>query len=146
MPPAVDHHPERRVEGHHTNRFTGTLVRTANAIEPATRTLRIEILVDNPAGILFAGAYAQVHLKVPIGRDAFLIPVAALLFRREDLHVATVSNGRIVMKAVTPGHDLGDRIEIVHGVTAEDAVVLNPPDSITTGEQVRIAAPVHPPY
>jgi RND family efflux transporter MFP subunit len=65
-----------------TSRFTGTLVRTASAIEPSTRTLRIEILVDNPTGILFAGAYAQVRLKVPIGRDIFLIPVAALLFRR----------------------------------------------------------------
>jgi RND family efflux transporter MFP subunit len=129
-----------------TNRFTGTLVRTANAIEPSTRTLRIEILVDNPAGILFAGAYAQVHLKVPIGRDAVLIPVAALLFRREGLHVATVSHGRIALTAVTPGHDLGDRIEIVHGLTTDDAVVMNPPDSITTGEQVRIAPPVHPSY
>lgn len=129
-----------------TSRFTGTLVRTANAIEPSTRTLRIEILVDNPAGVLFAGAYAQVHLKVPIGRDTFLIPVAALLFRREGLHVATVSNGQVVMKAVTPGHDLGDRIEIVHGLTAEDAVVMNPPDSITTGERVQIAPAVHPPY
>ncbi|HEX3475099.1 MAG TPA: efflux RND transporter periplasmic adaptor subunit [Kofleriaceae bacterium] len=129
-----------------TRRFTGTLVRTANAIDPATRTLRIEILVHNPTGILFAGAYTQVHFKVPIGRDAFLIPVAALLFRREGLHVATVSNGKVVMKAVTPGHDLGDRIEIVHGLTAEDAVVMNPPDSITTGEQVQIASPVRPPY
>lgn len=128
-----------------TSRFTGTLVRTANAIEPATRTLRIEILVDNPTGILFAGAYAQVHLKIPIGRDIFLIPVATLLFRREGLRVATVSNGQIVMKAVTPGHDFGDRIEIVHGLTADDAVVMNPPDSITTGEKVRIAPPVHPP-
>ncbi len=128
------------------SRFTGTLVRTANAIEPSTRTLRIEILVDNPTGILFAGAYAQVHLKVPIGRDIFIIPVATLLFRREGLHVATVSNGRIVMKAVTPGHDFGDRIEIVHGLTAEDAVVMNPPDSIANGEQVRVAPPVHPPY
>lgn len=129
-----------------TSRFTGTLVRTANAIEPSTRTLRIEILVDNPTGLLFAGAYAQVHLKVPIGREIFLVPVAALMFRREGLHVATVSNGQIVMKAVTPGHDFGDRIEIVHGLTAEDAVVLNPPDSITSGERVQIAPPVHPPY
>ncbi|HEX8115315.1 MAG TPA: efflux RND transporter periplasmic adaptor subunit [Kofleriaceae bacterium] len=128
------------------SRFTGTLVRTANAIEPSTRTLRIEIMVDNPTGILFAGAYAQVHLKVPIGRDIFIIPVATLMFRREGLHVATVSNGQIVMKAVTPGHDFGDRIEIVHGLTAEDAVVINPPDSITSGEKVRIAPPVHPPY
>jgi RND family efflux transporter MFP subunit len=126
-------------------RFTGTLVRTANAIEPATRTLRIEILVDNPAGVLFAGAYAQVHLKVPIGRDLLVVPVAALVFRREGLHVATVSNGRIVMKAVTPGHDFGDQIEIVHGLTAEDEVVMNPPDSIAAGEQVQIAPPVRPP-
>jgi RND family efflux transporter MFP subunit len=128
------------------SRFTGTLVRTANAIEPATRTLRTEFMVDNPTGILFAGAYAQVHLKVPIGRDIVVVPVATLLFRREGLHVATVSNGKIVMTAVTPGHDFGDRIEIVHGLTTEDMVVINPPDSITSGEPVRIAAPVRSPY
>ncbi|HEX3760042.1 MAG TPA: efflux RND transporter periplasmic adaptor subunit [Kofleriaceae bacterium] len=127
-------------------RFTGTLVRTANAIEPATRTLRIEVLVDNPTGILFSGAYAQVRFKVPIGRDIFLIPVAALLFRREGLHVATVRGGQVVMKPVTAGHDFGDRIEIVHGLTGDDAVVMNPPDSITTGENVQIASPIHPPF
>jgi RND family efflux transporter MFP subunit len=128
------------------SRFTGTLVRTANAIEPATRTLRIEIMVDNPTGILFAGAYAQVRLKVPIERDIVTIPVAALMFRREGLHVATVSDGQAVMKAVTPGRDFGDRIEIVRGLTAADAVVVNPPDSIANGEQVRIAPAVHAPY
>jgi len=129
-----------------TRRFTGTLVRTANAIEPATRTLRTEIRVDNPTGILFAGAFAQVHLKVPIGRDIVIIPVATLLFRREGLHVATVSGGQIAMRAVTPGHDFGDRIEIVHGLSVDDAVVINPPDSITNGEKVQIAAPVRQPY
>jgi RND family efflux transporter MFP subunit len=129
-----------------TSRFTGTLVRTANAIEPSTRTLRIEIMVDNPSGILFAGAYAQVRFKVPIGRDIFLVPVAVLLFRREGLHVATVSNGQVVMKPVTPGRDFGDRIEIVHGLTADDTVVLNPPDSITAGEKVQIAPPTRMPY
>jgi RND family efflux transporter MFP subunit len=129
-----------------TSRFTGKLVRTANAIEPSTRTLRIEIMVDNPTGILFAGAYAQVRFKVPIGRDIFLIPVAALMFRREGLHAATVSHGQIVMKPVTAGHDFGDRIEIVHGLAADDAVVMNPPDSIANGEKVQIAPPVRPPY
>jgi hypothetical protein len=68
------------------------------------------------------------------------------MFRREGLHVATVSHDQIVMKVVTAGHDLGDRIEIVHGVTAEDAVVMNPPDSIAPGEKVRIAPAVRPPY
>lgn len=123
---------------------TGKLVRTANAIEPSTRTLLSEILVDNPTGILFAGAYAQVHLKVPAAREVFIVPVAVLMFRKEGLHVATVSNGQIVMKPVTPGRDFGDRIEIVHGLVAEDAVVVNPPDSITTGEKVRIAKPPQP--
>lgn len=127
-----------------TRWFTGTLVRTANAIDPSTRTLRIEVMVDNPTGILFAGAYAQVRFKVPIGRDIFLIPVAALLFRREGLRVATVSGGQIAMKAVTAGHDLGDRIEIVHGLAADDAVVINPPDSITMGEKVQTAPTKQP--
>jgi RND family efflux transporter MFP subunit len=128
-----------------TSRFTGTLVRTANAIEPTTRTLRTEIRVDNPTGILFAGAFAQVHLKVPIGRDIVVVPVATLLFRREGLHVATVSGGQIAMRAVTPGHDFGDRIEIVHGLSVDDAVVINPPDSIASGEKVQLAPPARPP-
>jgi RND family efflux transporter MFP subunit len=124
---------------------TGKLVRTANAIEPSTRTLRAEIEVDNPTGALFAGAYAEVRLELPAARQVFSLPVEALLFRKDGLHVATVSNGQVVMRRITAGHDFGDHIEVVQGLVGDESVVMNPPDSITTGDHVKIAAPSAPP-
>ena len=73
--------------------FEGKLVRTAEAIDPATRTLLVEISVNNPTGTLFSGSYAEVHIKLPGGASTFTIPVSALLFRSEGLRVATVQNG-----------------------------------------------------
>ncbi len=119
--------------------FTGTLVRTANAIDPTTRTLQIQIEIDNPTGTLFAGAYAEVRLKVATAREAFILPVDTLIFRKEGLQVACVRDDRVEIKKVEPGHDFGDRIEIVHGLTGDEAVIMSPLDSISTGQQVRIA-------
>jgi RND family efflux transporter MFP subunit len=118
---------------------TGTLVRTAKAIDPTTRTLLAEIEVDNSTGTLFTGAYAEVRLKTPAVREIFIVPVASLLFRKEGLHVATVSDGKVLIKTVTPGHDFGDRIEIVKGIVGDELVIQNPADSIATGQEVRIA-------
>ena len=120
-------------------RFTGRLVRTADAIDQATRTLNVEIDVANPTGTLFAGSYAEVHLKIPVASAPLILPIETLLFRRTGLHVATVTNGQVVIKTVTPGHDFGDRIEIVGGLNGDESVILNPPDSIATGAKVRIA-------
>ena len=89
-------------------RFTGKLVRTADAIDPTARTLLAEIEVDNPSGTLLAGSYAEVHLKLPAARDVYTLPVETLFFRKNGLHVATVSDGQVVMKTVTPGRDFGD--------------------------------------
>lgn len=119
-------------------RFQGTLVRTANAINFATRTLLAEIDVDNPDGTLLSGAYAEVHLKLPGGTSSYTLPVSTLLFRSEGLRVAVVKDGKAVLTPITPGHDFGDHIEIVTGLKGDEAVIVNPPDSLVSGQQVQI--------
>ncbi len=119
-------------------KFQGKLVRTAEAINVTTRTLLIEIDVDNPAGTLLTGSYAEVHLAVPTQASTFLLPVNALLFRSEGLRVGIVRNGKVTLSAVTPGHDFGSQIEIVSGLKADDQVIVNPPDSIVSGQGVQI--------
>ncbi|HWZ12326.1 MAG TPA: efflux RND transporter periplasmic adaptor subunit [Acidobacteriaceae bacterium] len=118
--------------------FQGKLVRTAEAINVTTRTLLIEIQVDNPAGTLLTGSYAEVHLKVPAQASTYLLPVNTLIFRSKGLHVGVVKDGKVVLTAVTPGHDLGNEIEIVAGLKADDQVIVNPPDSIVSGQEVEI--------
>jgi RND family efflux transporter MFP subunit len=118
--------------------FQGKLVRTADAINVTTRTLLIEVDVENPTGTLLTGSYAEVHLQVPTPASTYLIPVNTLLFRSEGLHVGIVKDGKVELAAVTPGHDFGDQIEIVSGLKANDQVIINPPDSIVSGQQVQI--------
>jgi len=119
-------------------KFQGKLVRTADDINLATRTLLIEIDVNNPTGTLLTGSYAEVHLAVPTQASTFLIPVNTLLFRTEGLRVGVVKDGKVVLTAVTPGHDFGNEIEVVSGVTANDHLIINPPDSIVSGQEVQI--------
>jgi multidrug efflux pump subunit AcrA (membrane-fusion protein) len=120
-------------------KFRGKLVRTADAITVTTRTLLIEIDVDNPTGTLLTGSYAEVHLAVPTQSSTFLIPVNTLLFRTEGLRVGILRGGKVVLTEVTPGHDFGNEIEIVSGLKAADQVIINPPDSIVSGQAVQIA-------
>jgi len=119
-------------------KFQGKLVRTAEAINVTTRTLLIEIDVNNPTGTLLTGSYAEVHLAVPTAASTFLIPVNTLLFRSEGLHVGVVKDGKVVLTAVMPGHDFGNQIEIVSGLKPDDQIIINPPDSIIHGQQVQI--------
>src|SRR3984893_1803182 len=119
-------------------KFQGKLVRTANDINVTTRTLLVEIDVNNPTGTLLAGSYAEVHLAVPTQASTFLLPVNTLIFRSEGLQVGIVRGGKAVLSAVTPGHDFGNQIEIVSGLKPDDQVIVNPPDSIITGQQVQI--------
>jgi RND family efflux transporter MFP subunit len=119
-------------------KFQGKLVRTAEDINLTTRTLLIEIDVDNPTGTLLTGSYAEVHLAVPTQASTFLIPVNTLLFRTEGLRVGIVKDGKVVLTAVTPGHDFGNQIEIVSGLKSDDQVIINPPDSIVSGQEVQI--------
>ena len=119
-------------------KFQGKLIRTADAINLTTRTLLIEIDIANPSGTLLTGSYAEVHLAVPSQASTFLIPVNTLLFRTEGLRVGLVKDGKVVLASVTPGHDFGNQIEIVAGLKANDQVILNPPDSIVSGQAVQI--------
>ena len=119
-------------------KFQGKLVRTAEAINMTTRTLLIEIEMKNPAGELLTGSYAEVHLKVPTQASTLLLPVNTLIFRSEGLRIGIVKDGKVVLSAVTPGRDSGNQIEIVSGLKADDQVIINPPDSITSGQQVQI--------
>lgn len=124
--------------------FTGKVIRTADAIEMTTRTLLAEIEVDNPSGTLLPGAYAQVSLKIPARQDTYILPIGVLMFRKNGLHVATVVNGHVVMKQIFAGRDFGDRIEVLRGLTGDEQVIMNPLDSITTGDPVKVAPPGGP--
>jgi len=119
-------------------KFPGKVVRTAEAINVTTRTLLIEIDVNNPSGTLLTGSYAEVHLAVPTQASTFLIPVNTLIFRSEGLRVGVVKDGKVVLTAVTPGHDFGNEIEIVSGLKSDDQIIINPPDSIVHGQPVQI--------
>jgi RND family efflux transporter MFP subunit len=120
-------------------RFTGKLVRTAGSIDPTTRTLNVEVDVSNTAGLLFPGAYAEVHFKIQSNAETLTVPSTSLIFRGKGLRIPVVENGnRIALKAVTPGRDFGNTIEILSGLSAGAAVVANPPDSLVEGETVRV--------
>jgi RND family efflux transporter MFP subunit len=121
-------------------RFPGTLVRTADAIDPASRTLLVEVDVNNRTGELLPGAYAEVHLQVPSGAPTYILPVSALIFRSAGLQVGTVQNGdKAALVDITLGRDMGNEVEVVSGLNAGDAVIVNPPDSLISGETVRVA-------
>jgi RND family efflux transporter MFP subunit len=118
--------------------FKGTLVRNANAIDITSRTLNVEVDVDNSAGRLMPGAYAFVHFKVPATHGAVTIPSNALLFRTEGLRVGVVRNSHAALVPITIGQDYGDAVEVLSGLTARDAVIVNPSDSLANGAQVQI--------
>jgi RND family efflux transporter MFP subunit len=121
-------------------RFKGKLVRTSSSIDPVTRTLLVEVDVENPTGELLPGAYTQVHLRVPSGTPAVILPVSAMLFRSEGMQAATVENGdQVQLRNVVVGRDFGNEIEVVSGIKASDWVIVNPSDSLVSGEKVRLA-------
>ncbi len=119
--------------------FQGTLVRTAEAIDPNSRTLLVEIDVNNRAGELMPGSLAQVHFKAPPAGPTFILPVSAIIFRREGLQVGTVTNGNIAhLVRVTISEDDGASVQIINGLSASDKVIQDPPDSLIEGEKVRV--------
>lgn len=119
-------------------KFPGKVVRTSEAINGITRTLLTEIDLTNPDNILLSGSYAEVHLHVPGQTPTFLIPTNTLLFRSEHLQVGIVRNSKVAITSITPGHDFGDQIEVVAGLKADDQIVVNPPDSLVSGQEVRV--------
>ena len=119
--------------------FKGTIVRTASAIDLNTRTLLVEVDIPNPKHELLPGAYGQVHLQLPIKHPAMIIPVDTMLFRSEGLRVVTVdAQNHAHLRVITVGRDWGTRIEVLSGLTPQDRVINNPPDSITENEPVHV--------
>jgi RND family efflux transporter MFP subunit len=129
--------------------FAGKVVRTAKAIDPSSRTLLVEIDVQNQNGKLMPGAYAEVHLNVHQTVVPMIIPVSALLFRSQGLQVGTVVKGpngdQAKLVHVTVGEDDGSTVQIIEGLTADSRVVENPPDSLIDGEPVRVVEPGNQP-
>jgi RND family efflux transporter MFP subunit len=120
-------------------KFTGSVVRTADAIDPATRTMLTEVDVPNHEGRLMPGAYAQLHFAIPIRAARLTIPVNALMFRPEGPRVAVVdTDQKIHFKAVIIGRDFGSKIEVLSGLESADQVVVNPADSLEENQQVRV--------
>ncbi|HWZ52635.1 MAG TPA: efflux RND transporter periplasmic adaptor subunit [Granulicella sp.] len=118
--------------------FTGRITRNSSAINMASRTLNVEVDVENSKGLLLPGAYVFVHFKVPMHATTLSVPANALLFRAQGLQVATVRNGTVHLVPVTIGRDQGATVEISNGLQPTDAVILDPSDSIAEGQQVRV--------
>jgi RND family efflux transporter MFP subunit len=120
--------------------FTGSVVRTAEAIDPATRTLNTEIDVPNPKGQLLPGSYAQVHLALNQQVQRLTLPSNALLFRAEGPRAAVVgADSKVELRPIAIGRDFGNTVEIISGLEPADAVVVSPSDSLENGQVVRIA-------
>jgi RND family efflux transporter MFP subunit len=123
------------------SRFSGTVARTANAIDQNTRTLLTEVDVPNKAGRLLPGAFAQVHFDVPVNGRRLSVPSSAMLFRSEGPCLAVVGSGdRIELRPIVIGRDFGTSLEILQGIRANDRVVQNPPDALENGQAVRVVA------
>jgi RND family efflux transporter MFP subunit len=118
--------------------FTGTIARSSDAIDPLSRTLRVEVDIDNPNALLLPGAYVFVHLPLPADFQSLTIPSNALLFRKEGLRVGVVRDGHVQLVPISIGHDYGDTVEVTAGLTRTDQVVLNPSDSLVSGTRVEI--------
>jgi RND family efflux transporter MFP subunit len=121
-------------------KFPGRIARNTRAINPVTRTLRLEVDVPNPDGALLPGSYAQVHLQLHAAQPGYSLPVNTLLFRPQGVQVATVDgNGAVALKTITIGRDFGSHVEVASGLAGDEAVILNPTDAIADGTKVRVA-------
>ncbi len=119
--------------------FKGTIVRTARAIDTATRTMQVEISVPNPNDAFIAGAFVQVNLPIKQNASAFLVPTNVLLFRPDGPRVATVNaEGRVRLSAVKLGTDFGSTVAVTDGLKPDDRIILNPADSLADGDLVTI--------
>jgi len=127
---------------HPGKRYTATVANTAHALDATSRTLQVELQIDNADGTLLPGSYAQVYFNLARDFDALRIPVNTVLFRTQGLQVATLDpQQRVHLKTITQGRDFGTEIEVLSGITAADTLVVNPPDSLNDGAQVQVAQP-----
>ena len=118
--------------------FRGTLARNANAIDPISRTLLVEVDVGNPSGQLLPGAYMSIHLKLPEQIRSVTIPANTLLFRGEGLRVGVVKNNHVALIPAKVGRDYGDTVEVLSGLQPTDAIIVDPSDSLINGAEVQV--------
>ncbi len=127
-------------------KFLATVARTAEAIDPATRTLLTEVDVPNKEGRLLPGSFGEVHFAVGSGVNKVTIPVNTMLFRAEGAQVAVVGpDNKVHLRPINIGRDYGATLEVLDGISPTDKVVVNPPDSLEDGQQVNVAQPVAQP-
>ncbi len=125
---------------HPDHRYAAAVTSTAHALDANSRTLQVELQLDNTAGELLPGSYAQVYFNLPGSAGALRVPANTILFRATGLQVATLGdNGRVHLKAIQQGRDFGTEIEVLSGLRPTDTLVLNPPDSISEGSEVRLS-------
>jgi len=119
-------------------KFPGKVTRIADALQPGTRTLLIEIDVPNPDGALTPGIYCTVELRVPRRTPSFIVPADAVIFNQYGLHVAAVQNGTVHMQEITIARDLGRQVEVLTGVENGEKVILNPGADLEDGSKVHV--------
>jgi RND family efflux transporter MFP subunit len=125
--------------------FTAALATTSNAISTESRTVLVELMADNGAGKLWPGTFAEVHFKLPPDAGVYRVPTSALIFREHGPELAIVgSDGRVALKPIVVGRDLGTEIEVRSGLAPTDRVVDSPSDSLSNGDIVRVAAVAAP--
>lgn len=136
---------ELRFNEHPGKDYPAKLVRTARALDPAVRTLRVELQVDNAKGELFPGAYAEAHFKIPGSVTSYRVPATALIFRSKGLQIAVVGDdNKAHLRSILQGRDFGTSVEVLAGISGEDQVIINPPDSLADGGIIKIAPPPQP--
>jgi RND family efflux transporter MFP subunit len=121
--------------------FKAVVATTSQAINPTSRTLLVELHAANPDGLLEPGTYTEVHFNLPPNPHVLTIPTTALVFRESGLQVAVVApDGRAELKQITLGRNLGNDVQVLRGLSASDRVIDDPPDSLVSGEIVKVAA------
>jgi RND family efflux transporter MFP subunit len=122
--------------------YAADTIRTSQSLDPTARTLQVELQLDNRESQLFPGSYTEIHFKLPSSNQTLRLPANTVLFRGKNQQVAVVDRDhKIELKDIDEGRDFGKTIEVLHGLDPDDAVVVNPPDSLESGVKVRIAPP-----
>uniref|UniRef100_A0A7C4RGF8 Efflux RND transporter periplasmic adaptor subunit n=1 Tax=Desulfatirhabdium butyrativorans TaxID=340467 RepID=A0A7C4RGF8_9BACT len=141
----IGQHAELTIPGQSGRKFPAKVIRTAGVILPDSRTLPVELELDNTKGEILAGSYAELRLSEMKTGNVLSLPANALLFRPEGPHVGVVENdGKVVLRKVQIGRDFGQSMEILSGVKPEDRVIVNPPDSLSTGALVSVTSENQP--
>ena len=121
--------------------FDATLTHISRAISPTSHSMQVELQADNAEGKFFAGSYCNVHLEVPADANLVRIPSTALVTSNQGTQVTTLdSNNKVVLKKVQLGRDFGDSVEVLAGLSPSDRIINNPPETLTAGDTVRVAA------